>query len=280
MDASQFDRITRLFAARRSRRQALAGGGAGLAAAALAATGRRAAAQDATSPSGSAKSETDPKFLFVQSFQSGGFAPKDGGGDSFTLALADGLGQTVYFSDRPDRVVGASPTAKFLKNFSFGAANPPNAALVLETAPGDTDVVVMELTAPAYDEATKTATYAAKVLTDYEKLGVTFQERPKGPAEVHAEFGAASLFIDDCPDGSVDCYDGNNNYLGNSGTIGFCYHYLGVCCFPCGSSSNDSMDPAEDAKTWATFQCNNTWFPAQCQNGNCTADISDSMLCT
>jgi predicted ATPase len=99
--------------------------------------------------------------------------------------------------NRPD---GATPTPDFLQGMPFGPDNPPNAALVLEAAPGDTDVVVLELTDPAYDEATHTATYAAKVLSDYQKLGIAFQEEPKGASEGHASFGAASLFIDDCPD--------------------------------------------------------------------------------
>jgi hypothetical protein len=259
VDPSPFDTIARLVAARRlSRRAALRQGRAGLAAAGLAAAGLAAstrdgaAAQDATPASGSAKAPTDPTFLFVQSFESGTFAPVAGSPGSFTLTLARGLGQTVYFSDRPERVFGSAPTAAFLKGMPFGPDNPPNAALVLEAAPSDTDVVVMELTNPVYDEATKTATYDAKVLADYQKLGVTFQEEPKGPAEVHAEFGAASLFIDDCPD-LTTCYTAGLVPAGPlpGGPIGACWRNF--ACVPCNGESIHDLE----------VLCNNT-YPQQC----------------
>jgi hypothetical protein len=201
MNATRLDRIAELLAEHRlSRRQALRRGGAGLAVGAIGAAASRvpggAAAQEATPAASPTKSEDDSSFLFVQSFQSGSFTPKEASTDTFTLTLEHGLGQTIYFSDRPKRIAGTAPTAAFLKWFPFGADNPPNAALVLEALPGDTDVVVVELTGPAYDEASHTATYDAKVLTDYMKLGITFQVQPKGAGELHRQFGTASLFID------------------------------------------------------------------------------------
>ncbi len=188
MDASHFDRVARLFADRRiSRRAAMRQGGVGLAAAGLAAAGlSAAAAQDATPAPSGEKGEDDPTFLFVQSFQAGTLVPKEGSSDTFALTLEQGLGHTVYFSDRPERIVGAASTATFLTQFPFGEDNPPNAALVVETSPGETDVVVVELTAPAYDEATHTASYEAKLLADYQELGTTFQEEPKGAEDVPA----------------------------------------------------------------------------------------------
>jgi hypothetical protein len=267
MDTTRFDTVAKLFAGRRlSRRRALAGGGAGLDAGALAATGLAGAAraQDATPPAeGAAEQKTE--FLFVQSFQSGSLAPKDGEDGTYTLTLAQGLGQTLYFSDRPDRIVGATPTAGFLQTFPFGAANPPNAALVLEAAPGDTDVVVVKLTAPTYDEATKTATYDATLLADYEKLGITFQEAPKGAAEVTPQFGAASLFIDDCPNGNLFCQ--NINTLAQwliASNSGFCYNPSRVCCGPC-----------EGYEYWAQ-QCQGTL--AQECNGQCTVVTDERLL--
>jgi hypothetical protein len=209
---------------------------------------RKEARSQAATPS--ARGGEKVPYLFVQSFEAGTFAPKTGSTDAFTLTLDHGLGQTVFFSDRPERVVGAVPTAQFLQRFPFGAANPPNAALVLEAAPGDTDVVVLELTAPAYDAATRTATYDAKVLSDYEKLGMTFQERPEGPGEVHARFGPASLFIDDCPDGTLNCRlpcnngDSGCNTLIGSTPIGYCYDWGMVCCKPCSYDWTDECAAA------------------------------------
>jgi hypothetical protein len=265
MNATRFDRIAALLAERRlSRRQAIRQGGAGLAAGALAAAALRvsgAAAQDATPVAAPSRSESDPTFLFVQSFQSGSFAPKAGSDDTFTLTLAHGLGQTIYFSDRPERIAGSNPTAAFLARFPFGADNPPNAALVLEAGPGDTDVVVVELTAPAYDEATHTAAYEAKPLRDYEKLGITFQEEPKGAAELHGQFGAASLFIDDCPDGEVMCQDRFGGNVRSYGPVGYCYDWGRICCAPC--------DPA--ALVAQCYQDN----PNACWQNSCTISILD-----
>jgi hypothetical protein len=243
MVPTRLDRLATFFAARRlSRRQALVQGSAGLAAGTLAATGLRAAAgvgaaQDATPAARAGKGEHDPAFLFVQSFQSGTIAPKEGADETYTLTLDQGLGQTVYFSDRPERIVGTNPTATFLERFPFGADNPPNAAPVLEAGPDETDVVVLELTSPAYDDATHTATYAAKVLAEYEQRGVTFQEAPKGAGEVPAQFGAAALFIDDCPDWPMNCYTLNRNnnvqtYLGQA-KVGTCGWSDRLCCAPC-----------------------------------------------
>jgi hypothetical protein len=136
MDATRLDRIAKLFAsARLSRRAALRQTGTGLAAAGIAAAGPRVAGTAAAPAAGSAKAETDPIFLFVQSFQSGSFAPTAGSSDTFTLTLDHGLGQTVYFSDRPERVFGAAPTPAFLTGLGFQPENPPNAALVLEAGP-------------------------------------------------------------------------------------------------------------------------------------------------
>jgi hypothetical protein len=53
-----------------------------------------------------------------------------------TLTLEHGLGQTVYFSDRPSRDVGATPTPRFLNTLGFSADNPPNAALIVDTEMG------------------------------------------------------------------------------------------------------------------------------------------------
>ncbi|HEY7034030.1 MAG TPA: hypothetical protein VH482_22020 [Thermomicrobiales bacterium] len=243
MDGDRFDAVARLFAERRAgRRAALYRLGAGGAVALASAAGfHRAVAQKATpAPKGNAKSE----FLFVQSFHSGSFTPQADSTDNFTLTLNKDLGQTVFFSDRPARVVGGVSTPAFFQGMPFGTDNPPNAALVLEAGPGDTDVVVMELTAPAYDEATHTATYQAKVLTDYEKLGATFQEEPKAPGEVHAAFGAASLFIDDCPDGCVTCYQGslNGEAVGELDDIGMCWSWKTIGCHWCRDNYDDECN--------------------------------------
>ena len=268
MEPNQFDRISQFFATRRlSRRHALRHTGTGLAVAGLAAAGLRSAdAQDATPAAGGTKGENDPTFLFVQSFQSGSLSPKDGADGAFTLTLDQGLGQTIFFSDRPDRVVGSAPTATFLAQFPFGEDNPPNAALVVETAPGETDIVVVELTSPQYDEASRTATYEARVLADYQELGTIFQEEPKGADEVPAQFGAASLFIDDCADANpLECLADCGTVAGDLGLHGMCWSWSAFRCLPCG----DGFDG-----TAAT--CNQK-YPSVCK-GQCFTDQAECML--
>jgi hypothetical protein len=51
-------------------------------------------------------------------------------------------------ADRRERIYGAAPTPTFLQGLGFMPDNPPNAALVMDASPDDTDVVVLELTAP------------------------------------------------------------------------------------------------------------------------------------
>jgi hypothetical protein len=236
MDAIHIDRIAKLFAARRlSRRQALTQSGAGLAAGALAAAGlaRTARAQDATPPATGADGEK-VEYLFVQSFRSGTIAPKEGEDGTFALTLADGLGQTIYFSDRPERIVGAAATAKLLAGLGFSPDDPPNAALVVEPGLGETDVAVIELSNPTYDEATHTATYDVTVLQDWEdSLEMGFSKAPADLSALAPTFGAAHLFIDDCPDITISCRNASNGSIAGSYKSGTCWDGSRVCCFPC-----------------------------------------------
>ncbi len=66
------------------------------------------------------------EYLFVQNAAK--VSLKDG-----VLTLHDVNGSTLYFSDRPDRIVGHMPTAEFVKTWAEGTDSfkddPPNAAL-------------------------------------------------------------------------------------------------------------------------------------------------------
>lgn len=239
MDQERFEMISKLFAQRRlSRRRAMQHGAAGLAAAGLTVAGlKAAAAQDGTpaavaSPAAGGEG-TKTEFLFVQSFEGGSIAPKDGAEGAYTLTLQHGLGQTIYFSDRPERIVGAAPTPRFLEGLGFSPDNPPNAALVVETADGGVDIAVVELTNPSYDESSFTATYDATVLQNYDReAGLQFQEATTDLAAVAASFGSAHLFIDDCPDTAVNCYVGIRE-LGTAGVSGTCWSWDDWQCHLC-----------------------------------------------
>jgi hypothetical protein len=241
MNPTRFDTIAKLFASRRlSRRQALAQGGSGIAAGTLTAVRMTSdtEAQDATPATPAtpaADGEQGPTMLFLQAFQSGGVTPAEGAEGRYTLTLEGGLGHTVYFSDRPDRIVGAHPTPQFLEGLGFPEDNPPNAALVVETGPGETQIAVVELFAPHYDEATHTATYEVEVLGEWERAGdISFVESDADLAEVLPEFGAAHLFIDDCVTGRVWCAKASDGAdLGTVYEGGHCYAWRSATCLPC-----------------------------------------------
>jgi hypothetical protein len=109
----------------------------------------------------------------VQNALSGSF-------DGKTLTLK-GVGPTLFFSDRPDRVTGHLGTAEFVGHWDKGAdsfaKNPPNATLSILGGKGVTSVVV-ELTRPSLERTT--LSYKTRVLT----------------GTLPASFKEASLFID------------------------------------------------------------------------------------
>lgn len=210
MDASRFDRLTRALAGRTTRRTAV---GSALAGIALGGLGHLdpLAAQDATPAPGASPDADPPVFMFVQTAASGrgevnpaAGTPEPegttvpGGGAPWLLTLEGHTGLTVYFSDRPDRIVGASPTGDFLQGLGFTPANPPNAALVGEFEAGQ-GVVVLTLVEPVYDAAAGTITYGAELLDAYQGGNLEPVTREQLEARLPAAFGPAALFIDDCP---------------------------------------------------------------------------------
>ncbi|HXV28520.1 MAG TPA: hypothetical protein VD913_06090 [bacterium] len=116
----------------------------------------------------------DAQYLFVQSANAGSFD-----GQQLTL---EGVGQTIFFSDRPYRINGHVRTKTFAETWTKGAdsfaANPPNATLSIFDEKGVQNAVI-ELLNPVAEG--KTITYDVKVLE----------------GKIPATFGEASLFIDD-----------------------------------------------------------------------------------
>jgi hypothetical protein len=189
MDTRQFDRIARFLAERRlSRRRAVATGGTGLVAGAALTAGLAPAAS--ASRQATPVAAEDIELLYLQSFASGALTPADGGTGAYTLTLDDGLGETVYFSDRPNRVVGAMPTADFVAAFEAAADDPPNAALVA----GDM-TLVMELTSTSFDQAAGTLTYQATVLGE-DEAGAAYVSPLSEPPTVEMALESCHLFID------------------------------------------------------------------------------------
>jgi hypothetical protein len=167
MNAARLDKLGRIFARRRlSRRAALSQAGAGLVAVGLAATGLKEAHAKGDTPDATFPTDDYEKipYLFVQSFESGTIASKEGEDGAYTITLAHGLGQTLYFSDRPLWDVGATPTDRFLTGLGFPDDNPPNAALLVDDGAGWTEIAVVELRNPVFDPAGPGVTYDLTVL--------------------------------------------------------------------------------------------------------------------
>ncbi len=266
MHPNLFDQISRRFSeARLTRRTAV---GTSLAAGAAAVTRIGTAAQDATpvaSPEVVALPpvEDAPTQLFVQSFQSGSIAPSSSEFGTHTVTLEQGMGQTIVFTDRPSREVFTSPTPAFLDGLGFEADNPPNAAILMDAGDGTTDIAVVELFNPSYDEATHTATYDIAVLANWQNdLELGFQDEPADLANVAPEFGATHLFIDGCS-GTFACVwlDVGDYWLQTKGwlpDVPATFWWDRLSCVPDGPP--DAQNLNEVGAYWAR-KCNEA-FPA------------------
>ena len=236
MNSSKFDQLSRMFAHRGNRRDLVAGS-LGLAGVAL---GGRAMAQEAT-PAGlpddphpsadGASAETE--FLFVQPFEGGTWEPKLGESGVYTLTLTGADAHTVYFSDRPERIVGLAPTQQFLDGLGFPADNPPNAAVVAQRPEGgEQEVLVIELLNPSYDAEAGTLTYDARVLADYGDPGLAHLAQGQTDYALGETFAAGSLFIDDCNNGTYTCWTENGTRVG-SFKAHYCYDWSSLVCDTC-----------------------------------------------
>lgn len=137
-------------------------------------------------------------FAFIQEGSGGSFVNDSSG--NYTLTMTDVVPYTIFFADRPARDVGFAPMDEFLKGFNFGAGNPPNAALILPEENETSDQVIVELTDPQYNNATRTLTYTAGMLQEYAfQSGWLEDQRTKSDASIPERFGRVVLAIDDCP---------------------------------------------------------------------------------
>lgn len=260
-----FDVLSQGVAGRVSRRTAFRSAAALAASATATGAGTHAAAHQAT-PAATPVSQADgeaPSFLFTQTFTSGTWAPKSGDPDTYTLTLSGGPDQTIYFSDRPERIVGTMPMQDFLDGLGFTPENPPNAALVTQTDEGQ-DVLVIELMNPEWDESTATLTYDARVLEDYQEQGLQYLAEQQDDYEMAESFASASVFIDDCADEGVFCLTPAGMVACesfNGFTAGFCWHKWLLRCLPCGD---------------ITQRCNEM-FPDTC-HGKCVGWTNQEMM--
>lgn len=125
---------------------------------ALAALASPANAQQAT---GQAASDEPPavQVMLMQTAAQSSF-------DGSTLTLKGIAPSTLFFADRPERLVGHLSNDAFVSEWADGQdsfkADPPNAALSILTDTGEPQVVVVELMNPKLDG--DSLNYEAKVL--------------------------------------------------------------------------------------------------------------------
>ena len=131
--------------------------------------------------------------LFTQTADSGMLRPVAGEDGVFTLTLTNPGPKVTTFKDRPAREAGSEGVADFVDHWDargFGQ-DPPNAALVVDTAPDEADTTVFTLADPRYDEGTGTLTYRA---TRVEGGGT--DALPDDEADAPPQFEGARVFID------------------------------------------------------------------------------------
>jgi hypothetical protein len=178
--------------------------------------------------------------MFIQTARSGTWEPKPGEEGTYTLTLRGIPAQTVYFSERPSRIVGTQSTSEFLSMLGFGADNPPNAALVTKADDGQDDILVIELFNPVYTEiangAAATLVYEARILENYQGTGLGRVALAQDDTVIPATFDGASLFIDDCPDADVFCLRQGTQV--GSVKMGCCYKFPE--CKPCHGGYQDA----------------------------------------
>jgi hypothetical protein len=134
-------------------------------------------------------------LLYVQE-TAGGSIQRLGHG-AYRLRLTGISPRVSTFTDRPRRRAGSQGLEGFVRSWGANgfAADPPNAALVLDHAPASHDVALLTLSHPHYDRARQTLTYRATPLHGRDSALSSFARRAD-PLRAGG-LGAASLFIDD-----------------------------------------------------------------------------------
>lgn len=135
------------------------------------------------------------EVLFVQSFTTGRLEPGAEPGAA-VLTLQGPVGETVYFSDRPQRSAGTIALAQFLEVLAQDSADPLNAALVIDRAEGDA-VVVVELLDGSVDAA-GTVIYDVRVLAETASFHTDMTVTAEMLTELTGaiDFGSSHLFVD------------------------------------------------------------------------------------
>ncbi len=135
--------------------------------------------------------------LYVATAGGGSLTPTGHGGDTYRLQL-DHPGQAITaFADHPGRITADETPSTLVRDWKPDGftADPPNAALVVNGAPADHDVMVVELTKPQLTTSGAMVFDAKRVPAPKDGALAAFAAR--ADRSVASHFGGASLFIDD-----------------------------------------------------------------------------------
>ena len=142
----------------------------------------------------SAKAEP-VRLLYAHSAGSGTLRPLANRPGSYRVSFSDVAPVVIYFSDRPARLAGHIPVKEFIERIGFGKESNPNAVIEISEGAKGEDVLVVELSNPAYDHESNTLAFDATPLkTPREGLAAWSVRADK---TIPATFGAATMFIDD-----------------------------------------------------------------------------------
>lgn len=102
----------------------------------------------------------EPKFFAIQHAQSGSISEINT--TAYSLELNDLSDKTIFFSDRPDRIVKTISTSNYIGNWTTGedsfSIDAPNAVLVVDESEKQ-DNPIIELFNPIYGIDKKTLKY-------------------------------------------------------------------------------------------------------------------------
>lgn len=268
LDSTHFDRLTIALGRRRSRRNAIALGTAGLTTLGLAPRAPQVSAQDATP----APQSATPTTIYVQLADSGSWTPKPDEPGIYLLTLFDPGDQTIAFTMAPDRFVASMPTDVLLDTLGFTPEFPPNAAIEVVTPDGERDVLVVTLMNPTLVQGTdegdpNVLTYEAQVLKAYKGAALEEWLPDVEDDQLPTQFEQVSLFIDNGCWGFTGCYvieaDGSRGErVGDvpaTPNLMRCPGFEPDTCVPCGGNSIETLHA----------RCN-SYYPA-C-NQRCIAD--------
>jgi hypothetical protein len=134
--------------------------------------------------------------LFVQPAAGGSLERVPGAPGQYLLTLT-GTEAVTAFADRPERRAGLETTRRLVSRWASRgfAADPPNAALVVDGAPRGRDVAVFTISRPRLGAGGRTVTFRARRVPVRPQGALAGLHR-RADAPVPGRFGRASLFID------------------------------------------------------------------------------------